>query len=57
MKNTYHTDKYKEEIKACIVAPTYNNVAGNRYLWHLESILQQEYKNYKVIIIDDQSAD
>ena len=37
----YNFDKYKEEIHACIVAPTYQNVAGYRYVWHIESILQQ----------------
>ena len=29
----------------------------DRYLWHLESILQQNYKNYTLIVIDDASTD
>jgi glycosyltransferase involved in cell wall biosynthesis len=40
-----------------VVAPSYQNVAGYRYAWHIESLLQQEYSNYKVVIIDDMSSD
>ncbi len=53
----YHTDKPKNEIHACVLIPTYNNVAGHRYLWNIESILQQQYNNYRLIIIDDGSTD
>lgn len=48
---------YKEELHACVIAPTYNNEVDFRYIWHLESILQQDYNNYRVIIIDDASVD
>ena len=37
----YHTDKPKNEIQACVLIPTFNNVVDHRYLWNLESILQQ----------------
>lgn len=42
---------------ACIVVPTYNNAAGQRYAWNIESILQQNYSNYRVIVVDDASND
>lgn len=37
--------------------PTYKNIQDRRYVWSIESLLQQEYSNYKVIIIDDASDD
>lgn len=37
--------------------PTYNNKQNLRYVWSIESVLQQEYSNLKVIIIDDASKD
>ena len=37
--------------------PTFNNEVDYRYAWHLESIFQQEYSNYKMVIIDDFSKD
>jgi glycosyltransferase involved in cell wall biosynthesis len=40
-----------------VIVPTFNNVKNNRFLWNLESILQQEYSNLKVVIIDDGSTD
>ena len=33
------------------------NVANFRYAWHIESILQQEYSNWRMVIIDDFSSD
>ena len=41
----------------CIVIPSFKNVDHDRYLWNVESILQQNYTNYRMIIIDDFSAD
>ena len=43
----YHEKKFNlskydgNELHACIVAPSYKNVANYRYAWHIESILQQ----------------
>lgn len=37
--------------------PSYNNMQDLRYAWSIESLLQQDYNNYKVIIIDDNSTD
>ena len=41
----------------CIIVPTYNNIQELRYIWSIESLLQQEYTNYRAIIIDDNSKD
>ena len=41
----------------CIVTPSYNNVDHDRYLWTLESVFQQNYTNFKMVIIDDASPD
>lgn len=40
-----------------MIVPTYQNDVDFRYLWHLESIMQQDYSNYRMIIIDDASDD
>lgn len=37
--------------------PSYKNIQDLRYVWSIESLLQQDYTNYKVIIIDDNSTD
>lgn len=37
--------------------PTYNNVEKDRYKHNILSILQQEYQNYRVLVIDDNSID
>jgi cellulose synthase/poly-beta-1,6-N-acetylglucosamine synthase-like glycosyltransferase len=41
----------------CVVASSYNNVQNDRFLWHLESIMQQNYSNFRVILVDDASTD
>lgn len=37
--------------------PTYNNIPEQRYISNLNSIFQQNYKNYRMIVIDDASSD
>ena len=37
--------------------PTYNNAKNFRYEYNLQSILNLNYKNYRVVIIDDASTD
>ena len=39
------------------MVPTYNNVAELRYISNLNSIFQQNYKNYHIVLIDDASID
>ena len=41
----------------CIVVPTLNNAMDFRYYYNLKSIFNQNYTNYKVVIIDDASID
>jgi cellulose synthase/poly-beta-1,6-N-acetylglucosamine synthase-like glycosyltransferase len=46
-----------QEKPICVVVPTYNNVEDDRYAKNMDSILNQNYKNYRVIVIDDASKD
>jgi glycosyltransferase involved in cell wall biosynthesis len=55
-ESKYNISKYQEQ-PFCIVVPSYNNVAENRYIKNLNSILQQNYSNYHIIFIDDASED
>lgn len=55
-KNSYKIFDFDEK-PICIVVPTFNNVKDYRYRKNIESILQQQYTNYKVVIIDDASQD
>ena len=41
----------------CVVVPTRNNVEKHRYVYNLQSILNQNYSNYLVVIVDDNSDD
>ena len=45
------------ELPICVVVPTFNNVDGDRFKINIDSILRQEYLNYRVIVIDDFSSD
>lgn len=40
-----------------MVVPSYNNEANERYRANMNSILQQNYKNYHIVFIDDASTD
>lgn len=53
----YKLESQTSELHACVVVPTYLNDVDYRYAWHLESIFQQEYSNFRLIIIDDASSD
>ena len=37
--------------------PTRNNAKNYRYEYNMQSIVNQDYSNYKVVIIDDASED
>ena len=39
------------------MVPSYNNVRNFRYEFNLQSILNQNYTNYHVVIVDDASPD
>lgn len=40
-----------------MVSPTLNNAQNYRYEYSLQSILNQNYSNYKIVIIDQGSRD
>jgi glycosyltransferase involved in cell wall biosynthesis len=44
-------------MSMCVVVPTFNNVRGLRYVYNIQSILNQNYTNYLVVILDDGSSD
>jgi glycosyltransferase involved in cell wall biosynthesis len=45
------------ELPFCIVVPTLNNAKGFRYQYNLQSMVNLDYKNFKVVIVDDASTD
>lgn len=52
----------KVDYKFCIIVPNYNNdhgnIEGKTFLQKcLESILNQKYRNFEIIIVDDMSTD
>jgi glycosyltransferase involved in cell wall biosynthesis len=46
-----------EELPICVVVPSFNNIANNRYKANMNSILQQNYQNFHIVFIDDASTD
>ncbi len=53
----FKTNSYSKELHACVIVPSFKNNADFRYAWNIESIMQQEYSNFRVIIVDDASPD
>lgn len=53
----YHMSQYLTELPFCIVVPSYNNAKNFRYEFNLQSIFNQDYDNYRVVIVDDASTD
>lgn len=41
----------------CLVVPTMNNGQDFRYEYNLQSLINQNYTNFKIVIIDDASRD
>ena len=41
----------------CVFVPSYNNAQSRLYLRNLDSIFQQNYKNYHVVYVNDASTD
>ena len=60
-EKAYYEEKYQiskyEELPFCVVVPSYKNVANDRYVHNMDSIIQQDYQNYRIIFIDDASED
>ncbi len=57
MEDSYQLSRYTEELPFCIIVPSYNNAKNFRYEFNLQSILNQDYQNYHVVIVDDASPD
>ena len=56
----YYQQKYNmtsEQVPFCVVVPTFNNAADDRYLRNIRSIVMQNYSNYHIVVIDDASTD
>ena len=47
----------EKELPFCIVVPSFNNAKNFRYEFNLQSIFNQDYDNYRVVIVDDNSSD
>lgn len=46
-----------KQLPICVVVPTWNNAKKYRYHHNLHSIMNQDYQNYKIVVIDDASSD
>ena len=46
-----------KELPMCVMVPGYNNNAKFRLEYNLNSIFQQNYTNYKVVLVNDASTD
>lgn len=54
----YEISRYNQnQLRFCIVVPSYNNYKSRLYLRNLDSIFMQDYENYHVVYIDDASPD
>jgi glycosyltransferase involved in cell wall biosynthesis len=53
----WNFQQFKEELPMCVVVPGYNNNAKFRIEYNLNSIFQQNYTNYFVVVINDASTD
>ena len=55
----YQIDKYynNQKIRFCVTMLSKNNIEQGRYWKVLRTILQQNYSNYHIVFIDDNSKD
>lgn len=56
----YYSRRYdlsRPELAMCVVVPSFRNSVRFRYFLNLWSILQQNYSNYHVVVVDDASGD
>ena len=57
-ESVYNISRYnKNQLRFCLIVPSYNNVESQLYLRNLDSIFMQDYQNYHVVYIDDASKD
>lgn len=54
----YQISKYEKlQLPFCIIVPSYNNAKSKIYMRNLDSIFMQDYENYNVVYMDDNSPD
>ena len=46
-----------EDTHFCVIIISHNNVENDRYLKNLQTIKYQNYQNYHIVFIDDDSTD
>jgi glycosyltransferase involved in cell wall biosynthesis len=57
LEEKYHLSAYSKQLPICVIVPTRNNAQNYRYEYNIQSIINQDYKNYHAIFIDDASED
>ena len=57
LNKIWQFDKYTSELPMCVLVPGFNNNENFRIEYNLNSIFQQNYSNYFVVIINDASTD
>ena len=56
----YNISQYQtadKQLPFCIVIPSYQNAANNLLYRNLDSIFMQNYTNYHIVYMDDNSPD
>lgn len=57
LEEKYHLSTYPTQLPLCLIIPTRNNAQNYRYEYNLQSIINQDYSNFRAIFIDDASED
>ena len=57
LNKRYSIGQYEKELPICLIAPGRDIVSKHVYLRFLKSIEHQNYTNYRVVLIDDDSTD
>lgn len=47
----------RPETRFCVIVISHNNIEHNRYYKVLQTIRYQDYENYHIVFIDDESDD
>ena len=57
VQKEFGVDSGDTQLPMCVIVTSHNNKEDLRMVWNAESILQQDYSNYRVVFIDDSSSD
>lgn len=47
----------QKQVRFCLTVLSHNNIQHDRYIKVMKSIVMQEYQNYHIVFIDDNSTD